>query len=146
MLPRVVTCLLQNTCILRAMLRARVEPRLRGSRLLFGTAGFDLLLVGKRSMGATDMFGKLYRLFCCFSVGDAANSGQGTSTDSGSQTTGSQNQGPAMASSSGANSCWCGFLNGSTKHTGTGTGTKNGVDTAGSIAVPLREMENLDQF
>ena len=135
MLPRVVTCLLQNTCILRAMLRARAEPRLRGSRLLFGTAGFDLLLVGKRSMGATDMFGKLYRLFCCFSVGDAAKSGPDNSTASGSQTTGPQHQSSAMASPSGATSCWCGFL---TKISGPVTSGQLRVDTAESAAVPLR--------
>ena len=68
-------------------------------------------------MGATDMF---YRLFWCFS---------GNATVSASQTTGSQNQGLAVAPPSGPASCWCGFLNGSS-NTQRGTTTRIGTDTA----------------
>ena len=78
-------------------------------------------------MGATDI---LYRLFCCFSVGDAANSGQGNSTTSGSQSAGPQHQGLATVSPSGPASCWCGFLNGSSR--GSSNTTRIGVDTAES--------------
>ena len=68
-------------------------------------------------MGATDMF---YRLFWCFS---------GNPTVSASQTTGSQNQGLAVAPPSGPASCWCGFLNGS-QNMQRGTNTRIGIDTA----------------
>ena len=76
-------------------------------------------------MGATDI---LYRLFCCFSVGDAAKNGQGNATTSGNQSTGSQNQGLATTSPSGATSCWCGFLNGSSR--ANSNTTRIGDDTA----------------
>ena len=68
-------------------------------------------------MGATDMF---YRLFWCFS---------GNFSVSASQSTGSQNQGLAVAPPSGPASCWCGFLNGSS-NTQRGTTTRIGTDTA----------------
>ena len=91
-------------------------------------------------MGATDF---LYRLFDCFSVGDVAKNGQGNSATSGSESTGSQNQGLAMAPPSGATSCWCGFLNGSSRLNA--TTTRIGVDTAKSTG-SIREPPQLNHL
>ena len=70
----------------------------------------------KRSMGATDMF---YRLFWCFT---------GASSTSASQSTGSQHHSLVVASPSGPASCWLGFLSGSSNQRG--TTTRIGNDTA----------------
>ena len=83
-------------------------------QLLFGLE--DLIsLLWKRSMGATDMF---YRLFWCFSRG---------SSTSASQSTGSQHQSLVVATPSGPTSCWLGFLPGSLQR---GNTTRFGNDTA----------------
>ena len=94
--------------------------KLLAGRLLFRTEGFDLLFVGNSRWAR--------QTFCCFSVGDAAKNGQGNSTASESQSTGSQHQGLATMSPSGPASCWCGFLNGSSRINS--NTTRIGDDTA----------------
>ena len=101
--------------ILRARNGLELNQARKRHQLLFGLE--DLIShLWKRSMGATDMF---YRLFWCFS---------GASSTSASQSTGSQHHGLVVATPSGPASCWLGFLSGSSNQRD--TPTRIGDDTA----------------
>ena len=102
-----------------SILRARIGLEL--NQALSGASCFSdwriwSLILWKRSMGATDMF---YRLFWCFS---------GATSTSTSQSTGSQHHSLVVATPSGPTSCWLGFLSGSSNQRG--TTTRIGNDTA----------------
>ena len=119
--PPVVDCN-PITCFATGMifiLRARNGLEL--NQAFSGTSCFSdwriwSLILWKRSMGATDMF---YRLFWCFS---------GATSTSASQSTGSQHHSLVVAPPSGPTSCWLGFLSGSSNQRG--TTTRIGNDTA----------------